>query len=928
MKKTMFIIVFVSTFFSFGLASGGVGQQGYAGLAWINGDKLIFSSWDYWGINLLDTNTKEVQAVGGDLARGRYLNYSEITGFIGYKNFVKVKDNYLQEARGLFWNHRDEAVFTKPVPRVGVPSISNEGLILVSEDEKVYLINDNHISKTIDINCYANCARIAPNGESFVFNNELDQIILYDLITENQVPLTPPGEGYFNPRWSVSGRMILMQSLGGEIIIFDMESKTLKRLASGSYPSFVGKQGILFTRSTEEHYRLLSSDLFYYDFISDSIFSVTASQDFFEGEGVVSPDLQKVAYRDLLTGSIWLADLRFDHHALRIESPRLLLSGETLEGPARSSIVPATPMVMVWAPYLHQKWDTPDWFNGSWSCGPTSCIMAVQKYDKLPAHPITCSWPYEHISNYGWYIPTEYTYNSYTYDILGLAPDDTWVPGAHGFICRDLGAAYWSYMCDFMNQHTLSAWWAGTAWSTLCEQVDAGYPMVVSTSTLGYGHIMLFKGYSPDHTIIANDPYGDANTAPWGEYNGETVYYDWPGYDNGHLELGISQLFGAQGIGGGIPEADTIVDDLCSGFSKFGPPEYWHEWTGGYESHIWWTYSTNASEDTNYVTWTPNLPRAGYWEVSVHVPSNYATTNARYKIFHNAGNNTQIVPQSIYSNEWVSVGTYIFNKQEGGYVYLGDGADEAGHYLGCDAVKWNWRPQPCDTLVDDLTTGFSYFGSMDYWWDWAGGYNHHIFYTYSTAASFDTNYARWTPDLPMDGNYEVFVYIPGNHAGANAPYIVYAMDGDRTVWVNQSAYSDQWVSLGTFSFNMVEVELKLGDGTGTPGYKIGFDAAKWSYRSPLNVLNDFNIIDKFNILCYPNPFNAVSRINIHCPENSNLQLKILNLNGQQVKTIYKGYLEAGKHHFEWVPKGCGSGIFYAQVETASMKKTIKLLYLK
>ena len=156
---------------------------------------------------------------------------------------------------------------------------------------------------------------------------------------------------------------------------------------------------------------------------------------------------------------------------------------------------PPPSATVVEVPYLHQLWDTPDDFDGGWSCGPTSCLMVVQKYQKLPDHPISCSWPDPHTSLWGWYVPNEYSFAGYTYDIDGLAKGDVWVKGAHGFICRELGAAYWAYMVDFCNQHGLTSWQAGTSFGALTAEIDAGYPMYASTSVLGYGHIIVLVGY-------------------------------------------------------------------------------------------------------------------------------------------------------------------------------------------------------------------------------------------------------------------------------------------------------------------------------------------------------------------------------------------------------------------------------------------------
>ena len=50
---------------------------------------------------------------------------------------------------------------------------------------------------------------------------------------------------------------------------------------------------------------------------------------------------------------------------------------------------------------------------------------------------------------------------------------------------------------------------------------------------------------------------------------------------------------------------------------------------------------------------------------------------------------------------------------------------------------------------------------------------------------------------------------------------------------------------------------------------------------------------------YPNPFNPSTTIEYYLPYNNYVELNIYNIKGQQVKSLYKGYLEAGYHSIIW-----------------------------
>ncbi len=75
---------------------------------------------------------------------------------------------------------------------------------------------------------------------------------------------------------------------------------------------------------------------------------------------------------------------------------------------------------------------------------------------------------------------------------------------------------------------------------------------------------------------------------------------------------------------------------------------------------------------------------------------------------------------------------------------------------------------------------------------------------------------------------------------------------------------------------------------------------------------------------YPNPFNPSTTIPFTLPEKNDVTLKIFNLLGQEVTTVFKGTLDAGRYYFLWngtsnrkdiVP----SGVYIYQMTTSSGK---------
>lgn len=111
----------------------------------------------------------------------------------------------------------------------------------------------------------------------------------------------------------------------------------------------------------------------------------------------------------------------------------------------------------------------------------------------------------------------------------------------------------------------------------------------------------------------------------------------------------------------------------------------------------------------------------------------------------------------------------------------------------------------------------------------------HAYWTYSNGNNID-NYAIWRPNLSSSGNYEVFAFIPEDHATTtNASYEIHYDGGSTIRVVNQSNYYGVFVSLGTYQFSAgTNGYVKLADNTGEAvgTKKIGFDDVVFVLRTP------------------------------------------------------------------------------------------------
>ena len=84
---------------------------------------------------------------------------------------------------------------------------------------------------------------------------------------------------------------------------------------------------------------------------------------------------------------------------------------------------------------------------------------------------------------------------------------------------------------------------------------------------------------------------------------------------------------------------------------------------------------------------------------------------------------------------------------------------------------------------------------------------------------------------------------------------------------------------------------------------------------------------------YPNPFNAGTVINISVPEAGNVNLEIFNVLGQNVATLYNGFLSAGSHSFSWNSLGdnnqqVSTGMYFYRLTVGDQIATKKMVMIK
>ena len=79
---------------------------------------------------------------------------------------------------------------------------------------------------------------------------------------------------------------------------------------------------------------------------------------------------------------------------------------------------------------------------------------------------------------------------------------------------------------------------------------------------------------------------------------------------------------------------------------------------------------------------------------------------------------------------------------------------------------------------------------------------------------------------------------------------------------------------------------------------------------------------------YPIPFNPVTHINYSIPISCKVSLKVFNLLGEEVATLFKGYRQAGNYEVVFDGSKLASGVYFYNLKTNSFTQTKRLILIR
>ena len=631
---------------------------------------------------------------------GRYFTVSPDRSLIGFK---LIKPDGMQVPAVYDLNSMKITELSAPVDLCGQVSFSDNGKIAYTIGTNLCVAENGMVSQ-IPLGTYSNITPISPDGNFVIFNNNSDQLFIINLSAAQTTQITDGSQGYMYPKWSPDGNKVAFSTLPGTIKVWEKPSGVTYTIGTGAnYVWSDDSQWLLYDLVSAENHEFSGSEIFKTSFDGSEVVQLTYTSGTHEMYPAYGPD-NKLLYsaynkREIVAVPLSAgAAVKQNQHILTKSAAPLpldtLAPDDFLQKKSK-----ANTMVAGDVPYCHQVYDTPSWHSGWWSCAPTTAIMSIAYFNRLPKWPTTVnhgmSWD-PHTSNYGSYVADRYRFREVYYETTSDDYAGNTSYGGYGYMWG-LGSPS-SYMDNYFQNHGMtSVRSSSTTFADVQAEINNDYPFSICSTITSAGHLTLAVGYvNGQYTIIYNDPYGNKNNG-YTNYYGKNSYYDWPGYNNGYQNIN-SMAWSASSETTQPTYSNTIIDDVYynHGFYLYNQGvslmRYFRDnISGGYNGHFWWTLTSAATAlDTCYVTWTPTLTTTGYYTVSAYVPNstNVTATSARYKVYYSGGSTTVIKNQATQLGQWVSLGSFLFNPANQHYVRLGDGSGIQSQKVAFDAVKW------------------------------------------------------------------------------------------------------------------------------------------------------------------------------------------------------------------------------------------------
>ncbi len=240
--------------------------------------------------------------------------------------------------------------------------------------------------------------------------------------------------------------------------------------------------------------------------------------------------------------------------------------------------------------------------------------------------------------------------------------------------------------------------------------------------------------------------------------------------------------------------------------------------------------------------------------------------------------------------------------------------DRAGNFCRTAELLVTFAPARTTLVVDDGSATFRPFGAWSTMQEGRGfvGEGYAL-----SAAGRGENRAQWWTEVRQDGLYQLSVGIPdcAPALARRVPYFVLHHFGLDTVYVDQEAARGGWAPLGRRYFRAGDFASVMVVNLADSGMVVA-DACRLQRVLDTAVAKEAGRPEggiPLILSSYPNPFNGETTVTFVLPGHGSAQVKVFNVQGQEVDTVTTPVLAPGLHKVNLALRQVPSGLYLCQL---------------
>ena len=513
---------------------------------------------------------KEVRTLYTGLGCGAYTKLSKDGKTLGFKS---ITDDYKQ-APAIIDIETGKVTLLEQHSEIqcGQVSFSDDGTMVYTVGNNLVIRNGEN-RRYIDLGEYVNIVNISPDGKSAAYSNINGDSFIVDLATGYKEVIEVQGTDPYEPVWSPDSKKLAYQKVDGTLTVVDRFSRANYQLGRGvSVIWDADSRNLYFSRPEGAHemaitgasvvktaynganMKVLSTSSDYpYDLCRTRDGGLLVSYATGAKKGLSKMKMGKAIVSEEKLVSIGNVKFgkRLGLDLTKVKKVIPTASKQTADGPMREGSIGALDI-----PYINQVWDTPSSYDGNYGygyvcCAPSSSCMLLGYYKMLTPKAVTSRASGVGTVYYSWYVGRDYTSpkTGYTFNKRASGNGSSNVGGGYGYMWNS-GSPN-STMHNFYKNNGMKNSYFESSWATFCKESSANRPYTICLKNGTGGHVVLgFRSNSQADSrtgamsartgsFVCHDPYGDYNAANYPNWDGRYSTYDWPGYSNGHANIGV-----------------------------------------------------------------------------------------------------------------------------------------------------------------------------------------------------------------------------------------------------------------------------------------------------------------------------------------------------------------------------------------------------